>query len=175
MLSIPHLIVIFVVALIVFGPEKLPELARNLGKVMAEFRRHTGDLRTTFEGHLREIEREGETRRIISPNTPPADASRSASVPTATAPSAPSPGTVPSNPPYAAIIATTSGELSLEPPAAPDLHPEEKPNMKSSDLGYDPYLMGTEFAPTRPEPAKPERAESETKTEPVSDGDHRLS
>ena len=36
MLSIPHLIIIFVVALVVFGPEKLPELARNLGKVMAE-------------------------------------------------------------------------------------------------------------------------------------------
>src|SRR5271163_160845 len=58
MLSIPHLIVIFVVALIVFGPEKLPELARNLGKVMAEFKRATGDLRTTFEGHLRDLERE---------------------------------------------------------------------------------------------------------------------
>ena len=42
MLSIPHLIIIFVVALVVFGPEKLPELARNLGKVMAEFRRATG-------------------------------------------------------------------------------------------------------------------------------------
>ena len=64
MLSIPHLIVIFVVALIVFGPEKLPELARNLGKVMGEFKRATGDLRTTFEGHLRDLEREADHRRI---------------------------------------------------------------------------------------------------------------
>jgi sec-independent protein translocase protein TatB len=64
MLSIPHLIIIFVVALIVFGPEKLPELARNLGKVMAEFRRATGDLRSTFEDHLRDLEREAEERRI---------------------------------------------------------------------------------------------------------------
>src|SRR5271154_2731690 len=64
MLSIPHLIVIFVVALIIFGPEKLPELARNLGKVMGEFRRATGDLQSTFEGHLREIERDAEARRI---------------------------------------------------------------------------------------------------------------
>ncbi|MDE3110536.1 MAG: twin-arginine translocase TatA/TatE family subunit, partial [Acidobacteriota bacterium] len=37
----PHLIIIFVVALIIFGPDKLPELARNLGKLMAEFRRTT--------------------------------------------------------------------------------------------------------------------------------------
>jgi TatA/E family protein of Tat protein translocase len=64
MLSIPHLIIIFVVALVVFGPEKLPELARNLGKVMAEFRRATGDLRSTFEGHMRDLERESEERRI---------------------------------------------------------------------------------------------------------------
>ena len=64
MLSIPHLIIIFIVALVVFGPEKLPELARNLGKVMAEFRRATGDLRSTFEGHMRDLEREADTRRI---------------------------------------------------------------------------------------------------------------
>jgi len=64
MLSIPHLIIIFVVALVVFGPEKLPELARTLGKVMAEFRRATGDLRSTFEDHLRDLEREAEGRRI---------------------------------------------------------------------------------------------------------------
>ena len=63
MLSIPHLIIIFVVALVVFGPEKIPELARNLGKIMAEFRRVTGDLRSTFEGHLRDLP----VRRIGGP------------------------------------------------------------------------------------------------------------
>ena len=66
MLSVPHLIIIFVVALVVFGPEKLPELARNLGKVMAEFRRATGDIRSTFEDHLRDLEREADDRRIGS-------------------------------------------------------------------------------------------------------------
>jgi TatA/E family protein of Tat protein translocase len=48
MFSIPHLIIIFVVVLVVFGPEKLPELARNIGKIMGEFRRATGDLRDIF-------------------------------------------------------------------------------------------------------------------------------
>jgi TatA/E family protein of Tat protein translocase len=60
MLSIPHLIIIFIVALVVFGPQKLPELARNLGKIMAEFRRATGDLRSTFDEHMRELERESQ-------------------------------------------------------------------------------------------------------------------
>ncbi|MGH9684726.1 MAG: twin-arginine translocase TatA/TatE family subunit [Candidatus Acidiferrales bacterium] len=64
MLSIPHLILIFVVALVIFGPEKLPELARNLGKVMGEFKRATGELRYSFEDHLREIERESGLRKI---------------------------------------------------------------------------------------------------------------
>src|ERR1700693_3643108 len=104
MLSIPHLIIIFVVALVVFGPEKLPDLARNLGKVMAEFKRATGDLRSTFEGHLRDLEREADTRRIAA--TVPAPAAVP-SVPAAVATAAvtPSPGTVPSNPPHAAAVA----------------------------------------------------------------------
>jgi sec-independent protein translocase protein TatB len=70
MFSVPHLIIIFAVALMVFGPEKLPELARTLGKVMGEFRRATGDLRSTFEGHMRELEREAELRRVREAETP---------------------------------------------------------------------------------------------------------
>jgi sec-independent protein translocase protein TatB len=52
------------VALVVFGPEKLPDLARNLGKIMGEFRRATGDLRSTFDQHMRDLERETELRRV---------------------------------------------------------------------------------------------------------------
>jgi sec-independent protein translocase protein TatB len=83
MLSIPHLIIIFVVALVVFGPEKLPELARNLGKVLGEFRRATGDLRNTFEGHLQDLERESEQRRIggATQTAPPAAAAPTAALP----------------------------------------------------------------------------------------------
>jgi Tat protein translocase TatB subunit len=57
-MSFPHLIVIAVIALIVLGPEKLPQVARMLGKAMAEFRRITGDFRSTIEGEMRELERE---------------------------------------------------------------------------------------------------------------------
>jgi sec-independent protein translocase protein TatB len=60
MLSIPHLVVLFTVALIVFGPHKLPELARNLGKIVAEFRRMSAEMRGTFDQHMRELERETE-------------------------------------------------------------------------------------------------------------------
>ena len=98
MLSIPHLIIIFVVALVVFGPEKLPELARNLGKMMAEFRRATGDLRNTFEGHLQDLEREADQRRTGGPSGSPA--------PILPLPPMPAAGTVPANPPNASAAAS---------------------------------------------------------------------
>lgn len=58
MFSIPHMIVIFVVVLVVFGPQKLPELARGLGKLMAEFRKASTDFRSAFEQEMRDLERQ---------------------------------------------------------------------------------------------------------------------
>ena len=58
MFSIPHMIIIFVVVLIVFGPQKLPELARGLGKLMAEFRKASGDFKSAFETEMRDLERQ---------------------------------------------------------------------------------------------------------------------
>ena len=52
------MIVLFVVVLVVFGPQKLPELARNLGKLMAEFRRASTDFKSAFEEEMREMERQ---------------------------------------------------------------------------------------------------------------------
>ena len=44
----PELLVILVVALVVLGPQRLPELARHLGKALAEFRRQTSDIMDEF-------------------------------------------------------------------------------------------------------------------------------
>jgi sec-independent protein translocase protein TatB len=53
MLSIPHMIVVFIVVLVVFGPQKLPELAKGLGKLMAEFRKASTDFKSAFENEMR--------------------------------------------------------------------------------------------------------------------------
>ncbi len=45
-IGMPELILILVVALLIFGPTKLPELARSLGRGLAEFRRASSDLRS---------------------------------------------------------------------------------------------------------------------------------
>jgi sec-independent protein translocase protein TatA len=52
-------VVIFVVALLIFGPKKLPELGRNLAKGLAEFRRASNELKDTFHRELSAIEEEG--------------------------------------------------------------------------------------------------------------------
>ncbi len=58
MLSIPHMLVVFVIVLVVFGPQKLPELARSLGKLMAEFRKASSDFRGAFEEEMKDLERQ---------------------------------------------------------------------------------------------------------------------
>lgn len=52
-IGIPELLLIFAVVLIVFGPRKIPEIARTLGKALAEFRRATDDLKSTIEREVR--------------------------------------------------------------------------------------------------------------------------
>ncbi len=52
-LGMPELIVIFVIALIIFGPRKLPELGRSLGKSLAEFKKASNELRSTLEEEIR--------------------------------------------------------------------------------------------------------------------------
>jgi sec-independent protein translocase protein TatB len=171
MLSIPHLIVIFIVALVVFGPEKIPELARNLGKIMAEFRRVTGDLRSTFEGHLRDLEHEADSRKIAAPAPSPAAAIMPTAAPAAvpitdSQPAPASLGTIPSNPPYAAAIADPSGTSST--PAATNAVPE------LPDPMHDPYLMHMDF-PTRDSSGESQPSEPGQKPERVTDGDRRTS
>jgi sec-independent protein translocase protein TatB len=52
------MIVVFVIVLVVFGPHKLPELARGLGKLMAEFRKASTDFKSAFEEEMRDLERQ---------------------------------------------------------------------------------------------------------------------
>ena len=59
-IGIPELMFIFLIALLIFGPRKLPELGRNLGKALTEFRRASNDLRYAVEQEMRDLERQGD-------------------------------------------------------------------------------------------------------------------
>ncbi len=60
-LGVPEMAVIFILALVLFGPKKLPELGRTIGKAMTEFRRASNDLKATFEREMHTLERENES------------------------------------------------------------------------------------------------------------------
>lgn len=68
-IGVQEMIFIFVLALLLFGPKKMPELGRMLGKGLAEFRRAKNELKTTFESHMREIERETQLEKSASQQT----------------------------------------------------------------------------------------------------------
>lgn len=51
-LGLPELAFIFILALLIFGPKKLPEIGRTLGKGMAEFRKATSDLKRSINTEL---------------------------------------------------------------------------------------------------------------------------
>jgi sec-independent protein translocase protein TatA len=72
-LGFPELIVIFVIALIIFGPRKLPEIGKSLGKSLAEFKKASNELRSTLEEEIR-IEEQREQVKAAPPppvSTPP--------------------------------------------------------------------------------------------------------
>ena len=155
MLSIQHIIIIFVVALVVFGPEKLPELARTIGKFTADFRRVTGEFKSTFEGHMRDLERETEDRR--RPATPYTPAPTENSIANHDADSTSDAAAEPAAPtltPAEGII--PSADPRILPPAS-----SEEPIEVSHDSGP----AGDAFSAAPPE-------EPGDSHEPVTDGQH---
>ncbi|HLH39639.1 MAG TPA: TatA/E family twin arginine-targeting protein translocase [Bryobacteraceae bacterium] len=62
-IGVQEMVVIFIVALVLFGPKKLPELGRTLGKALTEFRRASNDLKASFEREMHNLEREAELEK----------------------------------------------------------------------------------------------------------------
>jgi sec-independent protein translocase protein TatA len=71
--GVPELIIIFTIALIIFGPRKLPELGKSLGKSLAEFKRASNELKNTLDEEIR-LEDQRSAQRAAEPrvtHTPP--------------------------------------------------------------------------------------------------------
>ena len=86
-IGMPEMVVIAVIALIIFGPRKLPELGKSLGKSIAEFKRASNELKNTLEDEIRTEELQDARK---SAQVPPAP-----SVPSSTAAPAPEGETTP--------------------------------------------------------------------------------
>lgn len=66
-IGLPEMLVIAVVALIIFGPRKLPELGRSLGRSINEFKRASNELKSTLDDEIRAEERKQTTSQPSDP------------------------------------------------------------------------------------------------------------
>jgi len=120
----PELLLIFVIALIVFGPRKLPEIGKSLGKMLSEFRRASNDLKRTIEDEV-----EADRLRQTTP-----DPYNQAAVP----PTQASPAQAGSTP-EGGPADPTSGQTSGAPPPAPEPPaPDSGPVGTSTDASPKP-------------------------------------
>ena len=68
-LGFPEMMFLGLLALLLFGPKRLPEIGRQIGKALAEFKRASSEFQTQLEDEVRHLEKEAEN--AILPPTPP--------------------------------------------------------------------------------------------------------
>jgi sec-independent protein translocase protein TatB len=140
------MIVVFIVVLVVFGPQKLPELARGLGKLMAEFRKASTDFKSAFEEEMREMERQA------------LQAERKKAAEAAAASAAPEPGQ-----PLA-----LAGSADASTPSS-EVHPETH---ATEDLVVSPVVESVARSSEEPAETKTESASITNSQEPPHDNQH---
>jgi sec-independent protein translocase protein TatA len=100
-IGMPELIIILVIALIIFGPRKLPELGRSLGRSIGEFKKASNELRSTLEEEIR-IEEQREQRAATR-------AEQDSAIAAAATPPSPTPPPVTPAPPADDTVSRTTG------------------------------------------------------------------
>jgi sec-independent protein translocase protein TatB len=70
-LGFPEMLFIFVLALLLFGPKKLPGIARQIGKALAEFKRASNEFQQQLQDEMRKLEREPDNKNAIGAATSP--------------------------------------------------------------------------------------------------------
>ena len=90
-LGLPELLMIFIVALIVFGPRKLPEIGKTLGKALGEFKKASEDLKNTIEREVHVEELKDLKNVTLMPPPPDTTVSRAEPAAIAPAPAVPTP------------------------------------------------------------------------------------
>jgi len=117
-MSFSETIFLFLLALVVFGPKKLPEIARQIGKALNEFRRASNEFKSQIEQEIAHLEVE-EHRKTILPPSPPPENTASRTLNQATEPSSADPSST-----------DPASAGSGSPGAAPEpaaVHPSEAP------------------------------------------------
>ena len=149
-LGVPEMLFILVLALLVFGPRRLPELGRTIGRAMGEFRRATTDLRRTLNNELA-LEDEAPRRPAPAPSPRPRPrpvGDGSAIVPSMAAGSAPrEAGEAGASGADEASLGAAAGA------AAPETAPAEAPETRSA--ASEPATSEPAMPEPPPDPTEP--------------------
>lgn len=81
--SFADTIFLFLLALIIFGPKRLPEIGRQIGKVMNELKRASNEFKAQIQTEMDQMERQENNKKILEPSAPPAGAIASLPLPPA--------------------------------------------------------------------------------------------
>jgi sec-independent protein translocase protein TatB len=139
--------VIMIVALLLLGPDKLPELARGIGKFVREFRRQTDDVRGMVEREFYKMDQEvfaedqAQTKRIEAPATP-------------AEPVAATPGTAEGEltpPTYPSVFPPPEGVVAAKPDSSAPLGMEPVPEPAPTEAETTTASASEPGAPARPQ------------------------
>jgi sec-independent protein translocase protein TatB len=140
-MSFSETVFLFFLALIIFGPKKLPEIARQVGKYMNEFKRASNEFKAQIEQEIAHLEVEKPS--ILPPSTPPAGATSRALSSSASLTSTADSTTEPPAPAVPAtlaayedepLFATASANSTDSPPATEAAaHPNDVPSSSSQE------------------------------------------
>ncbi|HUA16945.1 MAG TPA: twin-arginine translocase TatA/TatE family subunit [Verrucomicrobiae bacterium] len=111
-MSFSETVFLFFLALIIFGPKKLPEIARQVGKALNEFRRASNEFKAQIEQEISNLEVENRKQTILPPSPAPEGTTSRTLNP------APVAESQPSAPPAEAFSGNGSSEVAALPPAA---------------------------------------------------------
>jgi sec-independent protein translocase protein TatB len=161
-LGIPDTLFIFVVALVVFGPKRLPEIGKQLGKLMFEFRRASNDFKMQIEEELRLSEQQEKQKTLemqaaaavaAGPGQPAIAAESAAAEPTESE-------TPVKTPP----VAESSSGLVIQPPSSGTIFGARPPNHAALDAVETSAPGESVHAPVEPSVAEPSGPAADTES-----------
>lgn len=171
------MIVVFLVVLVVFGPQKLPELARSFGKLMAEFRKASNDFKSAFEEEMRDLERQARIAELKK-QVAEATAAANTAMQNSATPATPAPPAVPANTDGATLASTpetteaAAGSQSAEAPAISPV-PESIPRLDGANGESAASVNGQTSEAKEPEAVDPYKGNGDHPTEPSAARDQR--
>jgi sec-independent protein translocase protein TatB len=130
-MSLGDSIFIFGLALVIFGPKKLPEIGRQLGKLVLEFRRASNEFKMQIEEELRAAEVADRQKQIAAPVTP---------APDTPAPDTPAPAPEPTSDPLTIRPPSNGTTVSTESPSSRVIPVDEEVAELEAVAGDHPEL-----------------------------------